>query len=399
MSLQAKASEPVPTAANLASMHNARPAPDTSTSTSKASTGRRAKPSSGQTPRNKEPHPQKSRGTKEAQDNPDATVVTTRKVERDARAAEPATRKEAPSAGKSTKPLDRTRSAQMRVDVFGASDEELSEVDDEDDAPPVAPTVSRSKITTTKDTKPTARSMTVIKDDAVEQKLSSSTKARTGAARRVLDSDDEEASKRGSADTVSAGLRSTGIKKKRVAPPTPDTSDVDVPDPVERSFVTPPRSQVNSAAAPVTPTKPLAGRPPTVQEPSSPALGVSDVLVSPDAKKTLPKNDRLPIQPPATAAEHAAELVVAASSDMPRSVSRKTTRQRTSVASADAETSAVNNVLTERTANTEKDTGRASVLRTKPKPPTTAAAVPTDLEISAHGILSSLILASSAEPY
>lgn len=373
---------------DLISVRNdARLSPDASTSTRKAaSTGREAKHSSEKAPRNKEVRLQKSQGIKEV------PVIPTRKMARGDKAAE-LTAKKALSAGKSTKPLGRTRSAQIREEVFGASDEELSEVDDEDDAPTAAPSVSSTKLTATKDPKLPVRSTAATKDDIAEDRLSSLTKARRGAARRVLDSDDE-AGERGPGDT---GLRSIGPRKKRVAPPTPDVSDIDL-DPLEKSFVTPPRSQVNTAAAPVTPTKALVGRPPIVQEPSSPAVDASDVAMSLDVGLTLPENVNRPPSRPLIIAEYAAEPVVAASSYMPRSVSRKIARQPT-VASSDAQTSAVDNVLTERTPNTRNDAGHAFESRAKLKPTKTVDPIPIDFELSDHGTPSGLLFASYAEPY
>lgn len=341
--------------------------------------------------RDKNPHPQKKQDMERAPVNAGAAAVPARKAEQGSIAPKPSTRKETLSVGKPAKPLGRTRSAQMREKVFGASDEELSEVDNEDDLPPAAPPVSRLEATTKENPRiPT-------KDAAMERKQPSSAKTRSGAVRRVLDSDDEETGQRSSVLTVASGVRSTANKKKRVIPVTPDISDEDIPEPPERSFVTPPRSQVNSVVAPVTPTKPPAGKAPTLQEPCSPALGVTGVAESPDAEATLPKNhERTLSRPLAPSAECTANSPVAAASvDASRITARKVTPQSRGAVSPDAETSKAHNVLADCAAKT--DTEHAPKPRTKPKLPTQVKPIPLDLELSDHGTLSSSAVAASAE--
>ena len=186
---------------------------------------------------------------------------------------------------------------------------------------------------------------------------------------------------------------------RSVIPATPDISDEDISEPPVRSFVTPPRSQVNSIVAPVTPTKPPAGKAPTVQEPSSPALGVTDVAMSSDAEAALYKNDERSLSRPlAPSAECTANSPVAAASvDASRTIARKVTRQSRRAVSPGAETFKAPNVLADCAAKT--DTEHASEPRTKPKRPTTVKPIPLDLELSDHGTLSSSAFVASAEIY
>ena len=374
---------------NMPSMSDARPPNILPTSKkTRVSSGSEVHSSPEKILRGKDARPQKKHGTERTPLNANDGIATTRKAEQDAMTVQSVTRKEIPSIGKSAKALLRTQSAQMREKVFGASDEELSEVDDEDEVPPAAPPVPRPKAAI-KDNSKTC-STTQTKGAIVEQKRPSSTKAYSGAGRRVLDSDDE-AAKRGSGITVSTGARSTANKKKRAIPVTPDISDEDILEPPQRSLVTPPRSQVNSAVAPVTPTKPPAGKAPTLQEPSSPA-GEPVIAISPD----LPENDEgTPGRPLDPSAKRAAESAVAAPSvDAPRTVARKVTRQSRGAISPDA---AVHDFLTERSPDAKKHTEGASGLRTKPKPAAKVKPVPIDLQLSDHGLFPSSEFVASTE--
>ncbi|KZT66523.1 hypothetical protein DAEQUDRAFT_452942 [Daedalea quercina L-15889] len=283
-------------------------------------------------------------GTRKTRATTSKVRAPAQKSRTDAMAAPSSAQKEAVMAGKPVKVLSRTRSQKIREKVFGASDEELSEVSDVDDAPLVSKT-SRPAQATNDDSSTERRAPLIPKQIPPA--------VRPGAARRVLDSDDEETGYRDSADTAATGRRPTG-NKRRVVPPSPEPGDDNgVSEPLDNHFVTPPRSQVNSAPAPSTPAKPPAGRLPPPQQPSSPDVGILDAMPSGNGKP-LSKGDKQTHRALDIAANRATDSVTsgnAASLSDTCVAPKDLLKPRGVVQDVDAETAAPDRVIIERTRN------------------------------------------------
>ncbi|TFY62347.1 hypothetical protein EVJ58_g3922 [Rhodofomes roseus] len=277
------------------------------------------------------------------------------------------------TAGKLAKPLGRTRSKKMRDDIFGASDEELSEASDADDVPLVSKVSQLAKATKSNNNSNGRKVSSLVVTPAV----------RLGAARRVLDSDDEEVGHRGSAGSMATAPRRTGNKTRAILP-SPDCSDA---EPIDNRFVTPPRSQLEPTAAPVTPTKPPASRPLPPQEPSSPDIATLDSLSS-DAGKTLPMVEQNVANGLGSASLAAARLTSAIGEDPApspvRPATAKASRKPRALVNKEATVpSARNGVLTERTPNTD-GTRPASKATDAKKISGKVVPLPMNLELSDH---------------
>ncbi|KAH9841104.1 uncharacterized protein C8Q71DRAFT_439295 [Rhodofomes roseus] len=278
------------------------------------------------------------------------------------------------TAGKLAKPLGRTRSKKMRDDAFGASGEELSEASDADDVPLASKVSQLAKATKSHNNSNGRKVSSLVVTPPV----------RLGAARRVLDSDDEEVGHRGSASSMATARRRTGNKTRAILP-SPDCSD---DEPIDNRFVTPPRSQLESTAAPLTPTKPPASRPLRPQEPSSPGIATLDALSS-DAGKPLPMVEQNAANGLDSASLTAARLTSAIGENPAPSPVRPATakayrkpRALVNKEAAAPSARARNDILTERTPNT--DGTRPASAATDAKVSGKAVPLPMSLELGDH---------------